>query len=121
MSLQILEKFVAAPAPGFRCSAAGDKSGAQFLAKVRHILNPPASSKAIAQIRRMLGSYAEQAVAFYERHNGFDLYRDTKSAASGIELLPVGKWKQEADDMCSTFDYLADDPESDPDPILTAV
>src|SRR5579872_414069 len=109
MSIQNLEKFAAAPAPGFRCYAAGGKSGTQFLAKVRHILNPPAASKAISQIRRILGSHSGQVIAFYERHNGFDLYRDTNSAASGIELLPVAKWKRATGDMCSTFDYLADD------------
>jgi hypothetical protein len=121
MSLQILEQFAAAPMPGFRCTAAGDESGDQFVAKVRHILKRPASSKAVAQIRQMLGRHAEQAIAFYERHNGFDLYRDTKSSASGIELIPVAKWKRSTEDMRSTFDYLGEDPSNDPDQILTGV
>ena len=121
MSLQILEKFAAAPAPGFRCYAAGEKSDARFVAKVRHILNRPASPKAIAQIRRMLGSYADQVTAFYEHHDGFVLYRDVLSEAAGIELLPVRKWKRAADDMRRMFEHLADDPANDPDRILTGV
>ena len=121
MSAEILEKFAAAPAPGFRCYAAGDKLGATFLAKVRHILNRPASAKAIAQIHRILGRYADQVATFYERHNGFVLYRDMLSEAAGIELLPVAKWKRATGDMLSTFDYLADDPANDPDHILTGI
>jgi hypothetical protein len=69
----------------------------------------------------MLGSHAEQVIAFYEWHNGFVLYRDTLSETAGIELLPVAKWKRATDDMRSTFEYLEADPANDPDHILTGV
>jgi hypothetical protein len=121
MSLQILREFAKAPAPGFRCCAAGAKSGAQFLAKVRHILNAPASSESIAQLRQMLGSHAGKVAAFYQQHDGFVLYRDTLSEAAGIELLPVGQWKEATDDMREWFDHLVDDAENDPDRIVTGI
>jgi hypothetical protein len=101
MSSQTLEEFAKAPAPGFRCFAAGDKSGRLFLARVRHILNSPASSDEIAQIRRMLGRHANEVAAFYQRHDGFVLYRDTRSEAAGIELLPVERWEEATDGLCN--------------------
>ena len=48
MSFKAIEELVKAPAPGFRCFAAGKKSGARFVARVRHVLNAPASPEAIA-------------------------------------------------------------------------
>jgi hypothetical protein len=121
MTLQRFNEFTKSPAPGFRCYAAGDKTGARFLAGVRHILNPPASRDSIARIRQMLGNCADQVVAFFQHHDGFILYQDTKSEAAGIELLSVKQWKQATDDMRDWFDHLADDPENDPDRILTGV
>jgi hypothetical protein len=114
MPSRVLEDFVKSPAPGFRCYAAGDKSGARFLARVRHILNCPASSEAVSHLSRMLGRHADKVAAFYERHDGFVLYRDAKSAAAGIELLPVEQWQEATDDMRDWFDHLADEPENDP-------
>src|ERR1051325_6547708 len=121
MSSQVLEEFAKSPAPGFRCYAAGNKSGARFLASVRHILNAPASSESIAQVRQMLGSHADQVAAFYQHHNGFVLYRDTKSEAAGIEFLPVEQWEEATDDMRDWFDHLTDEPENDPDHIVTGI
>lgn len=69
----------------------------------------------------MLGSHAEKVVAFYQRHNGFVLYRDTLSDAAGIELLPVEQWEEATEDMRSWFEHLTDEPESDPDHIMTGV
>lgn len=121
MTPQALEAFTKSPAPGFRCYAAGDKSGARFLASVRHILNPPASSDSIAQIRQLLGIYAGPVADFYQHHDGFVLYRDTKSDAAGIELLSVERWEEATDDMRDWFGHLADEPENDPDHIVTGI
>jgi len=121
MSAEIPEDFVRAPAPGFRCSAAGDETGPRFVAKVRHILRPPASNDAVAKIQEMLGSHASQLLPFFRKHDGFVLYRDTLSDAAGIELLPVAEWQLASDGMRDLLEYLADDPESDPDHIYTGV
>jgi hypothetical protein len=121
MSLKILEEFANSPAPGFRCVAAGNESGPQFLARIRHVLHPAASSESIALARRSLGVYADETVAFYERHDGFVLYRDSLSNATGVELLPVTRWAKAMDDMRHLFEHLADNPEWDPDRILTGV
>lgn len=121
MSIQILEKFAKSPSPGFRCSAAGDESRPPFLASVRHILHPPASAKSIAQIRKMLGKHGAKVAAFYRQHDGFVLYRDTLSEAAGIELLPVKRWKTATADMRKWFKHLEDDPDEDPDHIVTGV
>ena len=121
MSSQFFEEFSKAPAPGFRCYAAGAKSGARFLAKVRHILNAPASSTSVADVRHMLDRHANPVAAFYQRHDGFVLYRDTISEAAGIELLPVARWEEATADMRNWFEHLADEPESDPDHIVTGI
>lgn len=120
MAYDAFKKFLEAPAPGFRCSGAGSARG-EYLARVQHILNPPAQAESIARIHQMLGNYAEQAAAFYQHHNGFALYRDTKSEIAGIELLPVELWAEATEDMRTWFDFLAAEPENDPDRILTGV
>jgi len=121
MSLQVLEEFTRSRAPGFRCYAAGDKSGARFLASVRHILNAPASTESIIKVRQMLGRHADKVAGFYQHHDGFVLYRDTKSEAAGIELLSVEQWEEATEDMRDWFDHLADEPENDPDHIVTGI
>ena len=121
MSSQIIEEFAQAPAPGFRCFAAPKQTGPRFLARVQHILHSPASPEAITQIRQSLGAHATQVEAFYQHHDGFVLYRDTKSEAAGIELLSVEQWEEATDDMRDWFDHLTDDPENDPDHIVTGI
>ncbi len=124
MPPQVIEEFARAPAPGFRCYgcyAAPTRSGPRFLANVQHILHPPASPEAIAQIRQLLGASATQVAAFYQRHNGFVLYRDTLSDAAGIELLPVEQWQTATEDVRCFFECLADEPENDLDHILTGI
>jgi hypothetical protein len=121
MSSQLIEEFAKSPAPGFRCYAAGAKSDARFLAKVRHVLNEPASPKSLAQVRKKLAGHADKVLAFYQRHDGFVLYRDTISDAAGIELLPVAQWEEATDDMRDWFDHLTDEPENDPDHIVTGI
>jgi hypothetical protein len=69
----------------------------------------------------MLGSHADQVASFYQRHDGFVLYRDTLSQAAGIELLPVEQWDAATEDMRDWFDHLADEPENDPDRIVTGI
>lgn len=121
MTAPAFTELTNAPAPGFRCFAAGKESGTRFLATVRHILNPSASSESLAQIQQMLGDHADQITTFYKRHDGCVLYRDTKSEAAGIELLPVGQWEAATADMRDWFDHLLDEPENDPDHIVTGI
>lgn len=121
MSVQLIEDLLSAPAPGFRCYSATNKSGERFFARVRHILKEPASSAAISRVRQFLGRHAPDVAAYYRIHNGFVLYRDTKSAAAGIELLPVERWDDATDDMRGWFEHLADEPGNDPDHILTGI
>jgi hypothetical protein len=121
MAIQVIEQFAEAPAPGFRCFAAPKQTGPRFLARVQHILQPPASAEAVAEIRQSLGEHAAQVVAFYQRHDGFILYRDTLSKAAGIELLPVGRWQAATEEMRDWFDHLSDEPENDPDHIVTGI
>src|SRR5439155_5386433 len=71
--------------------------------------------------RQILGSHADQVAALYQHHDGFVLYRDTKSEAAGIELLSVEQWEQATEDMRDWFDHLADEPENDPDHIVTGI
>src|SRR5439155_7755493 len=71
--------------------------------------------------RQILGSHADQVAALYQHHDGFVLYRDTKSEAAGIELLSVEQWEQATEDMRDWFDHLADEPENGPDHIVTGI
>jgi hypothetical protein len=121
MSSKAIEEFARAPAPGFRCYASQKPGGPRFLARIQHILHPPASPDSIAQIRESLGEHAAMVIAFFECHDGFVLYRDTLSDAAGIELLPVDLWPSATEDLRSWFEHLADDPENDPDHILTGI
>lgn len=116
-----IEDFTKSPVPGFRCFAAGKESGPRFLARVRHILHQPASPESITQVRRMLANHSDQVAAFYQRHDGFILYRDSLSDAAGIELLSVDQWDEATQDMRDWFDHLADEPQNDPDRIVTGV
>ena len=116
-----LDELVSAPAPGFRCTAAGRESCGSFVARIRHILHPPASSRSLQSIRERLGVYARGAADFYRQHNGFVLYRDTLSDAAGFELLPAEQWNEATEDMRGWFGHLADDPENDPDHIVTGI
>jgi len=118
---EILEEFAGSSSAGFRCFAAGAESGPRFIARVRHVLNPPASSACIARIREMLGRYAAGVVAFYERHDGFVLYHDGLSDAAGVELLSAGEWAEATDDMRQCFHDLAEKPSLDPDHIVTGI
>ena len=121
MALQFIEELLKAPAPGFRCFAAPGKEKSRFLARIHHVLAPPASGEATAKIRQLLGDHAPQVAAFYQRHNGAALYKDTLSRAAGIELLPVERWDEATEDMRDWFDHLAEEPENDPDHIVTGI
>jgi hypothetical protein len=121
MSAKTLEEFSRVRAAGFRCYAAPGGSESRFVARVKHVLNPPASQKAIEESSLLLGGYAPQATACLKRHNGFVLYRDTLSDAAGIELLPAEHWEEATQDMRYMFEHLADDPENDPDHIVTGI
>jgi hypothetical protein len=121
VSARVIEELARAPAPGFRCRAAGRESGGTFLARVGHILRLAASSNGLRLIRRRLGAFGEQVAAFYQQHNGFILYRDSLSDAAGVELLPVEEWDEATADMRDWFGHLADEPEEDPDHIATGI
>lgn len=114
-----LEQLINAPAPGFRCRSVGPGAGGSFVARIHHILRPPASSQALQLIRERLGDYAAHVTEFYSRHNGFVLYCDTQSDDAGFELLPAERWDEATEDMREWFKDLADEPEYDPDRIVT--
>jgi hypothetical protein len=116
-----VETLVLARAPGFRCCAAGNQSNDQFIAKVHHILNPGADAESLDRIRQLLGPFASQFVAFYERHDGFKLYCDLLSDAVGIELFPVVEWVEATNGMREFYDYLKEYPQDETDHVLTGV
>lgn len=114
-------ELVNAPAPGFRCAAAGRESRGSLVARIRHILHPPASSRSFQVIRERLGANGRSVADFYRQHNGFILYRDALSDAAGFELLPAEQWDEATEDMREWFAHLADEPENDPDHIVTGI
>jgi hypothetical protein len=121
MSVQQLLNFTKAPAPGFRCNVGPKQTDRSFVAKVLHNLCPPATLANIDRIRQVLGDHADQVIAFHSLHDGFVLYQDTLSDAAGVELFPVERWGEATEDMRNCFEHLANDPENDPDCILTGI
>jgi hypothetical protein len=119
--IKAIQHLLEAPAPGFRCFAAGDESGPRFVARIHHTLHEPTAAEDLSLIREVLGTHAEQLVAFYAQHDGCVLYGDTLSDAAGIELLPVGQWQDAREDMREMFEHLIEEPDEDPDRIMTGV
>lgn len=120
-ALQQLVNFAKAPQPGFICTNGGrsEKTKRQFLARVRHVLNPPATAEGLALLRSMLGHFAPEFELGYREFDGFTLYQDALSDTAGIEALPVAKWKEATEDM---REFLADlSEEDDPDHIRKGV
>ncbi len=116
MGIYKFEEFLSHPAPGFRCSAAGDESKPSFLAKVRHELNLPASPEALAKVAELPEQVAKQLEDFYKRHNGFTLYQDILSEAAGIRLFGIEGWEAAAAAMREWYEDLGED--EDPDCIV---
>ena len=110
------EKFFGQPDPGFWCSAAGDDSKANFLARVRHETNPPASPEALAEVAGLPEQVSESLKDFYKRRNGFTLYRDTLSEAAGIRLFRIEEWGEAAALMLEAYEHLGED--EDPDHVV---
>lgn len=87
MSLEAIRNLVAHRNPRFHCES-GDQT---FLASLRHELPGPALPRQIQWLRERLPSGYEDLLAFYEQHDGFTLYADTRSDSFGIRLLPLGE------------------------------
>jgi hypothetical protein len=101
---------------GFVCTIAGARnSDRTFVAEVEHILNSPSSQKDLTVLENLLPSSSEEIIAFYERHNGFQLYRDTKSDAVGLELLSIDQIETETKNykewVALNNEFLEDNPE----------
>lgn len=121
MSIAALTKLCSAKNPAFRCTAAGDRSGKEFVARLLHVLCPPATKREVAQIKKHLGEYAAPVLNLYSRHCGALLYRDTKSETAGIHLLPPGLWPEAKKQVRELLGDMVDGPDGDPDHILKGV
>jgi hypothetical protein len=115
MSLERFQSHLRDPAPGFRCSAAGDESNSlAFVARVRHEVGKPGSVKAIGELAKQLRDASPALVRFYELHDGVVLYRDAMQLpfwrkwfkpadvlcdAEGVRFFEMSQWKSKAREM----------------------
>jgi len=120
-SLQQLVAFAGQANPSFVCSNGGRSAATMrtFVARLRHVLNAPATAQDLALLKSVLGVHASQFEEIYAAHDGFVLYKDSLSDAAGIEALPIAQWREAGDEMRQWFENLDD--ESDPDHIRSGV
>jgi hypothetical protein len=76
-------------------------------------------SQALANLRRTIPTGSEPLIAFYRKHNGCVLYRDTLSAAAGIELFAIENMAAQTEEMYEWLQSLDD--EADINHLRTAV
>ena len=107
--LQHLEEFAGAPNSKFVCRKSGrsETTNPEFVASVSHILNPAASSADLKKLRSALGVHVSQFEEVYSVRDGFILYKDRLSEATGIEALPISAWKAAAEELQEWFEYLS--------------
>lgn len=78
------------PSPAFVCYPAGRfRRTERFTARITHEVRPPALPADLALLRQLIPAGADELLAFYARHDGFVLYRDTLSETAGVELFRV--------------------------------
>ena len=99
MSLVTFEAHLNHPAPAFRCFAAGKSKKAQWIARVTHKIERPASKKSLAKLDQYLGEHGSQIRRFYALHNGLTLYCDTLSDTAGVAFFKIDEWKKQSKAM----------------------
>jgi hypothetical protein len=120
-TLQRLIEFTGRPNPAFVCTNAGGngKPKRQFIAKVHHVLNPPAEFGDLTVLRSRLGTLDPSIESVYEMHDGFTLFHDELSDAAGIDVLPIAGWEEAESELREWLDDF--DSDNDPDCIRTGV
>ncbi|HEX5245346.1 MAG TPA: hypothetical protein VFW23_18945 [Tepidisphaeraceae bacterium] len=119
-AVMAIREFVVRPL-AFRCRPAGRKNAPErFTAQVYHYLNSP-SGPEMAELKKTTGKCSAQIEAFYERHNGFVLYRDSLSSAAGMEALPIRTWAKATERLHESVQDRAEDEEESSELILCVV
>ncbi len=108
MSLADFEAHLKHLAPRFRCYRSGDApENLTFLARVRHIINPPADKAAVSTIDELLGATGAPLKLFYSLHDGVLMYVDSTKQrtsygdfeAAGVAFFPVQEWQVQTAEM----------------------
>jgi hypothetical protein len=108
-AIEQLREFATRPL-AFQCKPAGRKGATErFTTHVVHFLNSPCLPDESSHLPATLGEVGEQFQAFYSKHNGLVLYRDTLSSAAGVEVLPLAAVPKATERVRSRMD----DEESD--------
>jgi hypothetical protein len=106
----------------FRCRPAGRKGATErFVVHVVHTLHAPATPVEMSKLKRHLGECSPAFAAFYAKHNGFVLYRDTLSDAAGVEALPIAAWAKATQRVHDLARDVIDDEEDDTTGLLSCV
>ncbi len=110
MPYEAFESRVSDPAPAFICQAAGlGRESERFTAHLQHVIRPPASAANLQYLHSLFPKGADQLTAFYAIHEGFVLYGDTLSDASGIELFEIADMEEQTDSMRGWLEMLEDE------------
>jgi hypothetical protein len=120
-TLQRLIEFAGRPNPAFVCTNGGrnEKTKRQFIAKLHHVLNPPADFGDLEILRSKVGSLDPAIESVYEMHDGFTLYEDDLSDTAGIDVLPIAGWEEAGAEVREWLDQL--DPDDDPDCLRSGI
>lgn len=121
IAIDQLHAFVRRPL-AFRCKPAIRRGASErFVAHVGHSLNSPPTPDEKGQLKRHLGIQAEALQAFYQKHNGFLLYRDTLSDTAGIHAFSIKAWANATERLHANIRESLDDEEDDPKGLLSTV
>jgi hypothetical protein len=102
VTLKLIKQLLADPDPAFACFANGDDSQAEaFFAPLAHFANPPAKTSLLKSIPQVPG--AQDAATVFAAHDGLLLYTDAKTESEGVEIFPIGEWKQRTAQMVESW------------------
>ncbi|MDB5325584.1 MAG: hypothetical protein JWM57_1153 [Phycisphaerales bacterium] len=102
MALHLIEQLLADPDPAFACIANSDPTNTEgYLAPLLHLAGPPGGSLLRSQIPDVPGS--RDAAAIYAAHDGMLLYTDAATQSEGVEIFPIGQWKERTKQMVESW------------------
>jgi hypothetical protein len=120
MSYEQFETLLRHQSPRFVCKAAGrGRKSERFTANLTHEVRSPASPSDLAKLNQLVPDGAKELLAFYARHDGFVLYRDTLSDTAGVELYRVADMETNTKSMREWLEMLDD--ENDTNALKTAI
>jgi hypothetical protein len=100
MSPKNILAHIEAKSPAIRCYNCCDSAeDLKLLVSVKNDLNPPATTKSLALLEKHLGKSAKTFTSLYSLHDGFMLYKHSRSRTAGLHCFPVKLWQDKTNEM----------------------